>query len=87
MQTGKVLLWVLGGAAVVGGVAYVMASKKTSTSTSAAAPNPSNPCAQAAQMAALAAADPAHADSFSGPYQYWAQLCTQQGGNPPPFPA
>ena len=86
MEAGKVILWVLGGAAVVGGVAYVMAGK-SSTSTSAAAPNPtSDACANASKMAALATADPSSAGSFSGPYAYWADLCRKQGGNPPPFP-
>jgi len=85
METGRVLLWVLGGSVVVGGIAYVVASKKTA-STAAAAPNPSDPCAQAAKMAALATSDPANASDFSGPYHYWADLCRSQGGSPPPFP-
>jgi hypothetical protein len=84
MEAGKVLLWVLGGSVVVGGIAYAMASKKTPSSTSTT--SPSDACSKAAEMAALARADPANASDFSGPYAYWANLCRSQGGSPPPFP-
>lgn len=82
MTGGKLLLYILGGAAVVGGVAYVVTSKKA-----AATPflPPSGPCANAAHVAALAAGN-ADKSPFVSSYQYWANLCQASGGTPPPFP-
>lgn len=89
MAKGNGVLWALGGMAVVGGVAYWLLHKSTSSQPSQAATDAAvaaDPCANANKLAALAAADPSKASDFSGPYQYWATQCRARGGTPNPFP-
>lgn len=79
MTTGRTLLYVLGGTAVAGGVAYWLASRSSGPSAAQTqAAVDATPCENAAKMAAL---------RQFGPYTYWAAKCRAQGGSPPPFPS
>lgn len=84
----RVIVASVAGVAVAGGLVYGLYKlfsnpSPTASSSGAAAPSA---CERAAQLAQLATTVSDRSPEL-GPYQYWANLCRQQGGTPAPFPS
>lgn len=89
-------LAVIGGLAVAGGIGYVIYAntKKSATSTTTSTTtNVTTPaaavaaCNQAQLLVNMRRANPTQDASVTQtPYNYWANLCSQNGGTPPAWP-